>query len=126
MFCDSLKTHYTMSRVLDLVNIIFGRASELLHSQACALPCLDSARGNHSTGITYRIHIPLDAMQHFASRLFWAIFISSCICAYGQKCDLVLYSAPCGAASYLTLSSWDCLPLSLRFARNAESMYMPR
>ena len=44
------------------------------------------------------IHIPLETMQPSASRLLWVIFISSCISAYGQKCDLVLYSAPCGAA----------------------------
>ena len=30
MFCDFLKTHYTMLRVIDLVNIFLGRASEFL------------------------------------------------------------------------------------------------
>ena len=42
------------------------------------------------------------AMQAFRFSLFGVISLGTWLVAYSQKCDIVLYSAPCGKWSFYT------------------------
>lgn len=42
-------------------------------------------------------------MRALRNQLFWAISVISWVLAYSQKCDIALYSAPCGARFVDTL-----------------------